>query len=206
METPDNVAMKAISVYDQVKVIAVIDNVTMVAADDMIKSMRLLRKEIALTFDPIISKAHAAHKEAKAQKDKAELPLIRAEEYLKPQIKAYLAQEERKRQDEENRLRLEAKKAEEEKRLSNAVQLEAEGLTEEAEYVIACQIPIVMPTAEKTTPNADMRLYRKVWKYRIVNESLIPREYHMVDLPKIGAVVRALKSKCKIPGIEVYEE
>jgi hypothetical protein len=204
--TETDVTKKALTVYDQVQTMVVVDNITMIAAVDVVKAMRLLRKEIASTFDPIISKAHAAHQEAKAQKDKAELPLIQAEDFLKPRIKSYLAQEELKRQAEENRIRLEAQKAEEEIRLAEAVQLASEGLTGEAEYVLESPKPIMMPTIAKTVPKVDMRLYRKIWKYRILRESDIPREYLTVDLPKIGAVVRALKSKCKIPGVEIYEE
>jgi hypothetical protein len=204
--TPEVASKQALTVYDQAKAIKVIDNVTMTAADDLIKSMRLVRKEIGLAFDPIIAKAHAAHKEAKAQKDRAELPLIQAEEFLKPQIKKYLSDQEMIRLLEENRLRLEAQKAEEERRLAEAAQLEAEGHKEEAEAILDTPAPIVMPTVEKTTPKADMRLYRKVWKYRIINEADIPREYLTPDLIKIGGVVRALKGKCKISGVEVYEE
>jgi len=51
-----------------------------------------------------------------------------------------------------------------------------------------------------------MRLYRKVWKYRIVNEALIPREYLTPDLQKIGSLVRGFKEKFNISGIQVYEE
>jgi hypothetical protein len=204
--TPEIASKQALNVYDQAKAITVTDNATMSQADELIKSMRLVRKEIGLAFDPIIAKAFSAHKEAKQQKDRAELPLIQAEEYLKPQIKRYLAEKERERQEEENRLRMEAIKAEEERRLLEAIQLENEGLKEEAETVIATPAPIVMPTVERTTPKADMRIYRKVWKYRIVNESQIPREYLIPDEATIGTLVRRLKEKCKIPGIQVYEE
>ncbi len=196
---------QAVTVYDQAKAIIVIDNDTMTQAVELTKSMRLIRKEIGLAFDPIIAKAHAAHKEAKAQKDRAELPLIQAEEYLRPQVKKYIADKELERKIEENRIRLEALKAEEEYRLAEAVQLSSEGFKEESDAILETKRPIVMPNIEKTI-KADMRLYRKVWKFRIINEQDIPREYMSVDMTKIGAVVRALKTKCLIPGIEIYEE
>jgi hypothetical protein len=204
--TPEVASKQALTVYDQAKAITVKDNDTMTQADDLIKSMRLVRKEIGLAFDPIIAKAFAAHKEAKAQKDRAELPLIQAEEFLKPQIKSYLAEQERIRIEKENELRLQAQKAEEERRIVEAAQLEAEGHKEEAEAVLEKPAPIVMPTVEKTTPKADMRLYRKVWKFRVISEAEIPREYLKVDDVKIGGVVRAMKGKTSIKGIQVYEE
>jgi len=204
--TPEIASKQALTVYEQAKAITVTDNLTMTQADDLVKSMRLVRKEIGLAFDPIIAKAFAAHKEAKAQKDRAELPLIQAEGYLKPQIKRYIDEQEYKRQEEENRLRIEARKVEEERRLAEAVQLEAEGFKEEAEATLTTPTPIIMPTVEKTTPKADMRIYGKNWKFRIVDESKLPREYLIPDLIKIRGIVRALKEKCIINGIQVYEE
>ena len=43
------------------------------------------------------------------------------------------------------------------------------------------------------------------WSYTITDEDAIPREYLKVDHEKLRAVVRALKSDTKIPGIEVWE-
>ena len=204
--TPEVASKQALTVYEQAKAITVQDNATMTQADELIKSMRLVRKEIGLAFDPIIAKAFAAHKEAKAQKDRAELPLIQAEEYLKPQIKRYIDQQEQIRIAEENRLRIEAQKAEEEKRLAEAAQLEAEGLKEEAEAVLEAPQPIVMPTVERTTPKADMRLYRKVWKFEVTDFSKLPDQYKMANESAIGQVVRGLKEKTKIPGVRIWQE
>ena len=204
--TTEVASKQALTVYDQAKAITVIDNATMLQADELIKSMRLVRKEIGLAFDPIIAKAFAAHKEAKAQKDKAELPLIQAEEFLKPQIKKYLNDQEMIRLLEENKRRLEAQRREEEERLAAAAQLEAERHQDEAEHVLATPTPIVMPTVAKTTPKTDMRLYGKKWTYRIINADLIPREYLMPDEKKIGAMARSFKQNCKIAGVEVYQE
>ena len=204
--TPEIASKQAITVYDQAKAITVIDNASMAQADELIKSMRLVRKEISAAFDPIISKAWLAHREAKVQKDKAEFPLIQAEEYLKPQIKRYLAKKEQERLAEENCLRLEAQRAEEERRLSEAIQLSAEGLECEAEAVLEATRPIVMPTVEKTVPKADMRLYRKVWKFEVIDFSKLPDQYKIANESAIGQVLRALKEKTKIPGIRIWQE
>lgn len=154
----------------------------------------------------IADKADKLHKGVKAAITDILSDSPNDHESLKSKIKQWSAEEERKRQEEENRLRLEALKQEEERRLAEAAQLEAEGLKEEAEAVLDTPAPISMPTVERTTPKADMRLYRKTWKFRITNEMAIPREYLKPDEIKIGGVVRALKGKCNIPGIQVYEE
>lgn len=154
----------------------------------------------------IADKADKLHKGVKAAITNV-LALSPADhDSLKGKIKQWNDEAERIRKEKENKLRLEALKKEEDERLNTAEQLDKEGLKEEAEAVLENPAPIVMPTVEKTTPKADMRLYRKVWKYRIISEKDIPREYLKVDEQKIGGVVRALKSKCSIPGIQPYEE
>lgn len=45
---------------------------------------------------------------------------------------------------------------------------------------------------------------RKVTKVRIVDETLIPREYLIPDMQKIQEAV--LKQKLIVPGVEIYEE
>jgi len=62
--------------------------------------------------------------------------------------------------------------------------------------------PIVLPPDEKVKGIS----IREVWKFKIEDEKLIPREYLSVDESKIGQVVRALKDATNIPGILVYAE
>jgi len=48
--------------------------------------------------------------------------------------------------------------------------------------------------------------YSEIWKFKVTDERLIPRQYLVPDLRAIGGVARSLKDKTKIPGIEVYSE
>jgi hypothetical protein len=70
--------------------------------------------------------------------------------------------------------------------------------------------PVVV---ESTVPKVAGTGKRETWLFRVKNPDLIPREYLMPDdpfdpksYPKIGRVVRAMKSATNIPGIEVYAE
>lgn len=47
---------------------------------------------------------------------------------------------------------------------------------------------------------------KKVWRFRITDFDALPNEYKVANDTKIGAVVRALKSDTKIPGVEAFEE
>ena len=59
-------------------------------AGDILLTIKQFRKKIDETFNPIIQKAHEAHKEALNQKKKVAKPLDDAEKLLKPKIANYL--------------------------------------------------------------------------------------------------------------------
>jgi len=166
------------------------------------------KKQVEEVFDPIVSKAHAAHKEAVAQKKKFMDPLLQAETSVKGKVSIYRMEEDRNRRAEEQRLAEIARKEAEERALAEAAQLEASGEKELAEMVLetAAEAPAPVVVIESFVPKQAGVSGRTNWKYRIVNESLIPREFLSVDPVKIGAVVRSQKGMTKIPGIEVYSE
>ncbi len=131
---------------------------------------------------------------------------------LDGKLATYRTDQERKRHEEEARLR---RLAEEEnaKRLAvaekKAEKLEAKGLTDAAEAVRdTAQASVIPPPvlAPAEPPKVQGLGSRKVWKFRIVKADLIPREYLVPDETKIGGVVRALKDKTNIPGVEAYAE
>lgn len=200
------VAKKALTIPEQARAVKVVDSETYSQAGEILVTIKGLRKEIGAAFDPIIKKAHEAHKEAKAQKDKAEAPLIEAENIIKPALAAYDREQERLRREEEERQREIARKAEEERRLREAEQAEKEGRNEEAQAIIEEPVYVPPVVLEKTTPKVQGISMQKVWKFRVTNEALIPREYMTPDMVKIGGVARATKGSIQIPGVEIYSE
>jgi len=67
--------------------------------------------------------------------------------------------------------------------------------------LIALQ-PIVVTPLEKV----DGISSKKVWKFKIVDEMLIPRNFLMPNEKKIGDFVRGSKGEVKVEGIVIYEE
>lgn len=55
-------------------------------------------------------------------------------------------------------------------------------------------------------PAADGVQYRSTWKFNIVDEKLIPREFLTPDLKLIEGHVRHKKQATAIPGVEAFEE
>lgn len=177
-------------------------------ANDFLLSIKELRKEIDSVFGPVIEAAYKAHREAVAQKKKFEEPLAKAEQMVKQKIAGYLEEVERIRRQQEE----EKRKAEEEKR-----RIEEEMLRKLAKADDESEMEKVIKSAEKKLakieevevidkPQTVGLSMREVWKFEIVDEEAIPREFLVPDLAKIGKVVQQLKGETKIPGIRVYSE
>jgi hypothetical protein len=122
--------------------IVVRDQPSLDRAGDMLKTIKATRAEIDATFDPIISKAWASHKEAVAQKKRVDAPFVEAERVLKLGIGGYLTEQERLRQAEELRLREEADRAQRE------AEAETRRLQAEAECLHAEEIERQIEEAE----------------------------------------------------------
>jgi hypothetical protein len=212
----NEVETKALSIMEKVRLVRVIDAPTYIAAGEMFKDITAIMKEVEDSFDKNIKLWHEGHKNALADKAKHWNPLDAAKRAVKKLMSDYDLEQERIRQAEQRRLEELARKAEEERLLQEAIMAEEEakanGATkEEAEQVAATIIeePVyVAPvTVQKATPKlAGGPVYRTVWKFRIKDAHLIPRQYMIPNEVAIGSVVRSLKNQANIPGIEPYEE
>jgi galactitol-specific phosphotransferase system IIB component len=207
-QTPEikEVNALALSVPEQAKQITIKTMADYTRASDIIMSIKAIRKKITDTFKPIKQKMDAAKQEVLDQEKAADAPLKEAEAWLSPQIIEWNREQERIRKAEEDRLRAIAQKEEEERQLAAAVAAEQSGNKEEAEAIIETPVqaaPVIVP---KAVPKVAGMSIRENWKFRIIDEKKIPREYLKVDEVKIGQVVRAMKSAANIPGVEVYNE
>jgi hypothetical protein len=197
------------------------------------KQIKRMRGMVADLFDDPIAQAYKLHRSLTGRKNILDDPLKSAEDTTKRGIGTYednkRVEIERKRQEElaeqrrvteeaeraRQKIIAEQRRAEEEKRLAEAMALEAAGKKAAADAVLAK--PIVVPPpppAPVAPPPIVTRPYiapegastRTNWKFTIVDESLIPREFLTPDLVKIGAHVRTHESKTNVPGIQAYPE
>jgi len=197
---------KALAIPNQAKALTVIDNKTMETANSFKITIKTMIKEVDSFFEPFEKQAFQMHRALTSKHKEINTPLLEADQYITGQVKVYLKKVEEKRQAEEIRLRDIARKEEEERRLMEAIELEKEGNVEEAQAVISEPMNIVTPTVKMDIPKVDGRLYRTVWKWKIVDMAKIPREFLTTDDIKINGVVRALKGATSISGVAVYEE
>ena len=121
-------------------------------------------KELDSTFDPIIEKAHQAHKEALRQKGRHLAPLTEAKAIATSKCKVYEDEQERIRQQQQREAEEAARKQEEEDRLANAAAAEDAGApTEEVDAILETPAPPppvrVAPTFERVTGVTRNRPY-----------------------------------------------
>jgi hypothetical protein len=186
-----------------------------VEAGELLKTVKGLRAEIDATFDPIISKAHEAHKEALSQKKKVDAPLVEAEGILKPQIGAYLREEERKRQAEELRLQKEAREREEAEQLSKADILHEIGEVDAANEVLREEIyvpPVVLPSAAPKVSGISMR---ETWSAQVVDlmklvkavaEGKAPIQCLSANTIFLNQQSRSMKAALNYPGVKAVSD
>ena len=203
----DEVTQEVATIEDQAKALKVIDAESYVAAGELWKSIKALRKKVADTFDDLIQAAHLAHKKAVEKKKMHDNPLDAAERIVKTAMSNYDLEQERIRKAEEDRLREIERKAEEERRLQEAILLEADGQKEVAEAVMEAPVyvaPVVIP---KATPKLQGGpVFQTRWDFEIIDVNQIPRQYMIPDQVKIRQIVTALKSQANIPGVRAYEK
>lgn len=148
---------------------------------------KTLLREIESAFDEPIKAAHKAHKSAIAAKDK----------YHKA-VKAKL--------DEARRAMSAWASAEESKRLAAQAVVMDEAAQQSQAHAAGDSLAVCAPIVPTTVPEVAGIQRRKVWRYKIVDESLVPREYLMVDVKKVAGVVKSLRAQANIPGVHVWQE
>lgn len=184
----------------------VVDTATYTEAGQILVLHKDMSKKIVEYFKPLKAKSYDAWKAICTAENEELGKLQPGMAHLSMEMTAYNQEQEKVRVAEEERLRREALKREEDERLQAAVEAEREGNAAEAKAILEEPIFVPPPIVPKAVPKVNGLAQRTIWKFKIVNANLIPREYLVADEVKIGAVVRALKEKTNIRGIEAYPE
>src|SRR5580704_16022757 len=216
--TDPQLQSEALTTVERAHMIVVVDNNTREMAAELGKGIAGLYKRAEEWFAPMKRLAAQAHKEICTKENEVLNPLETAKRYLSGQIGTYDQTQERIRREEEVRQQQEARrlaqeaerKRAEEQALTDAIALEEAGDSKGAEAVLANPVPqevfvppVVIP---RSVPKAVGVSTAVSWKFRIANAALVPGQFKIIDDKAIGAVVRALKDKANIPGVEVYTE
>ena len=204
----DNTNSQALATVDRLNAVAVITNAAEYSAcAELWKAGREMMDAISEAYDSIIAAAHKSHKEAVAKKKSFYDPVEEATRKVKGVMAAYDTERERERQAEQRRQEDEARARESERKLAEAICAEADGNQAQADAIMAEPVVVAPVILARATPKIEGGpVYREIWKFRIVNADLIPREHLIPDEKKLGAMARALKGAMNVPGVGVYSE
>ncbi len=192
-----------------------------------------MRDMVGQLYDAEIKQAHSLHKSLCAKRNALNDPLESAETTIKRGVGNYEAakraaiEEARRKEEaaareaaqlaeiERQKAIDDARKLAEDARLKQAEELEAQGRHDLAARVVAAPVMIQAPPPVQvappvaTTPKYEAPTgtsLRRTWKFRIVDVSLIPREYLIANEMMLGMVARTHKENASVPGVEFYAE
>jgi hypothetical protein len=143
--------------------------------------------------------------EVRAQAKRAMAPFEEQEKLIKQLLVEYANEQERKQREQQ---RLENERAEKErKRLLEAAQRNADkGNEAQAESFVERARAVSAPVISREPPKVAGLKMPKVWRHRVLNAAIVPREYLMIDETKLQKIATALKESAVVAGVEFYEE
>ena len=215
LEIRDELRFQVEDVVKQSSNLVVTNNQNNQLAANMVKILKNFQAEIRAELRPHIQKANELHKSLCSQEKRHLEPLVVAEREIKGKMSAFFEVQEEKRRKEQQRLADQAAAAERKRRETlekQAAAHEAAGRAEKAEErrQAAAEVHVPTPIVETAVEKQEGVATKVVWKFDIVDETLIPREFMMPDEKGILKIVAAYKNKANveklIPGIRAYPE
>ena len=188
--------------------IEVTDVATYQAAGAHLTGLAALVKEIEAFFDPLVSQAHKLHKDLTTKRRTVLEPVEQASARLRRAMSAWKTEQERLQRVREQEAAESLRREEEARLAAAAAELEAAGEPALAEAVLeqALTAPAPVVVLPATTPKVDGVSYQTVWKWRVLNVALVPREFLALDEAKVTAYAKAMKAGAKVPGLQFYGE
>jgi hypothetical protein len=206
---------EAASWPNQAKALQITDQASYDHAAELVKAVKLLRKEAEEHHRPVISAAHNAHKVAIGALNKIDEPLAQAEAIIKAKVGAWDRDQERRRIEAERVAREEAERIAAEQLERDLEAAEAAGARPEevtALIVEAERMPVVVPLPQPTYQPAAGISTRVTWAATVTNMSELLKylaanpQYSslvMVNQTALNALARAQQSGLRIPGVKV---
>ncbi|MDD5387571.1 MAG: hypothetical protein PHQ22_10300 [Sulfuricurvum sp.] len=203
----------AVEVDTQAQGLAVKNQEQYNCADSFLKTVKDLQKKVKDTFSPIIQKAFAAHKEAKAQELKHLEPLLKAEAIIKEKMLSFLQEQERIRVTQERKLQAEAEKKRQEalqkadQARQSGNEAKADKYDEKAQNIIA---PVLAPTVDKGNI-----VVKKLWRAEVTDlfalvqaiaNGTVPITAVEANMTTLNNMARTFKDTMSYPGVKFVSE
>jgi len=176
-------------------------------ASNFLKTIKGAQSKVTAFFAPMKQKAHEAHKAITMQEAAMLKPLQDAENSLKRNMLTFYAEQERIRINAQRKLQAaadEAARKERERLEREASKLKTPELREQRmEQAASVIAPVV--TVASVAPVVSGQSIRKTWTAKVVDVSLVPREWMVVNEKALDSFAKATKGAVKVPGVEFVE-
>ena len=214
--TPDSVPIeKEISpIVARAQALTVTSEAEHGVAQEVLKSVAIAERRVKELFEEPKVAAHQAHKAITKAEGKLLEPLVLARGILSKKCTAYEIEEQRKADEERQRLEVIAKQQEEERQLLAAVDAEAAGDKAGAEQIlqeetvtpsiyVAPKVADVQGISTRTTWGAEVVSLIELVKYVAGN----PNEIALLEanMPALNGRARSMKQGFKLPGCRLVE-
>jgi len=203
---PEQVASEVGSIIDYAKTAEVETPQEYKEVAEFLKQTKGAAKKVKEHFAPLKKSASETLNTIRASEKAALSPIESAERIVKQKMTKYLDAESLAREEKERVAREAMRKKEEERRLKEAEHLEKMGKAKQADAILDKPIETPPIILQKEVPKVEGQSYRKIWKYTIVDETLVPRKFCSPDKSKINAHVKSYKGQSDILGVAVYSK
>lgn len=190
----------------ETKGLRVTDATSYARAGEHLTGYAALIKEVEAYFRDDKSRAYALW-QSQCKKEKAALTVVEAESLrLRGERQTWKAEQDRVQHAREREAALEAQKLEQARLLAEAALAEQQQQPELAATIVeeALSAPAPVVVLPSSVPKDLPK--RTLYKWRPINDALIPREFLKRDDLKLNAYAAAMKGAARVPGIEFYTE
>lgn len=187
------------------RALVISDEPTLLLADEVAAECDRREKVARAKLEKSRATSYAAYQAVLELIHEACDPYLEAKKLLNPKIYKFRKEEKEKREAEAAAERERERKRVEDERLKQAQTLSDKGRPDLADKVIAAPITVAAPAPQPVLA-AQGTTDKENWKFRVVDDSKVPREFMTPDLVKIGKVVKAMKGSTRIAGVEVFDE
>ncbi len=182
-------------------------------AAEITQSVKKAQKQVEEFWEPLRVATKKPYDEVLARKKDMLDPLKKAEKILKDKMGSFYIEKERRRKEQEEKMRRLAQ-AEVDKKLAEAIEAQNNGDVAGAEFALAdaevmdgiASTGVIPAQATK----ADGVSTSKSWKITSIDENLVPISLNgavirPVDQSAVMALIKASKGKIEIPGVKFEE-
>jgi hypothetical protein len=188
--------------------IAVNSNEELNRATLCIKNIKAMQNKVKESYDGIIEKAHQSHKEAIAQRDKFLNPLKTLETKFKDAILVFSKKMEAEQAERIRKANAEMARVAEEKKqklLDEAKKTDDAWDKEELQEKAQAIVPVTCDAPGKAIEQEGLSI-RKTWKARVIDESIVPRAFLVVNESALNAAAKQEGWRIAgIMGVEFYQ-